>query len=237
MDLTKIAGLFGGWALVNAVLYLSVYYGAFEINPFQFVSISDAIGPAVKMLIPAAFSLIIASLSADHNPLNRWTLSKTPFFPLVGAVVIMLLLTMERLLLDAPYWIYYCLGALVGFGVVVVGLGAANWLLLVQRIKDPTVRTLVCIASISMPIFVIFVGINSAKEVIDGKRFSYLTADQLPAPFTGSQSNRYRLIGKLGSTWLLMSERDRTAVIMVDSSKLQSVSVTHVRNLPTRFGL
>lgn len=229
MDLTKIAGILGGWALVNAVLYLHIYYAAFNINPFQFVSLSDALGPAIKTIVPGVLTVVFAALTGDRNILSRYSISESHFFPLAGCALIFLMFAGGSLLLHLPIWLFVILASVISLLITLIAVGATNWKVLVQHVPNPHARALICGGLLSMPAFVIFVGIAGAKDLIDGRRYSYVEGAQLPSTIKASNSARYRFVGKLGPTWFLMPEDDQSKIILVDGSNLSTLSLAHVK--------
>ncbi len=214
------------WAVVTASAYLNGYWGKFNVQIHQYLSITEiliyALIPVLLGTIPFVWTSISTSIQDDQPDEPKPDEEKQP--------EVVDITRKERftasikknkallLLLAVGIWFGYSHGWLVGvivvvmFFVVIPQLVRVEWMTALVPSLNWRITLVSCF--VMVPFFAWTTGRSNADRIYENKRFEYaLSNNFLDTDFVGPPE-RLKFLGKAGAYYFFVPERNEPLLIM-----------------------
>ena len=199
------------------VLYLWGYWSTFNINIFEYLSLSDVIKqsfiPMATTFAATAFALVMVRVLPSQQEISKTDVPDTPtmrFLKLAGILSLPLAILFALYTHDANIWIYLAYLA----ALLLAYLLEKSWILkAVAPVKD--VHPLVFIYLLQLLFLGYALGHTNANRIIDGTDYEYLISPVtgIDVPHNSTPQQRLRLLGYAGNLMFLFNPTTKVIVI------------------------
>lgn len=220
-QLKKVAGIVAPYTLLCAFLNLYYYWKPFGVQPFEFISIGDALAYAVPFLMLSAFMLAPVFISESFWPSNYPQKSDvgpkgnyTRF--LVGMVVVLNLVVV--ILAEIGRWIVIPLfiGVICGIVPLAIRLGSVKEFS--KYLPSRPIRVFLFLIICCLPAASVTHAIVSRTEVIERSNFYTVSGADIKS---ATENGELAYIGNLGEYVFLLRENSTVAYRRDDLKKLE----------------
>lgn len=212
---SKLTFFVTGYTFAVGVLYEWGYWGRFNVNILQFMTLTDVARSFAYPFVTAIFFFVIGAVLASGDSkvfpegggrytqvgivLNRW----------IGP-----LLMVYFAFAMAAWWLGGLMRWMIPAGMLVPVLGAmvSRYELLHGVISDPSLRRFISFVGVGMPVLAFAYGATQAEEVLAGFLF-----DQAKLP---NDETTYKYLGHAGEYVFLLTADNRTVHLRKASDTL-----------------
>lgn len=226
-ELKIIATVVVPYSLIMPAIYLYFYWKSFDIQPFEFISVTDSISYAFKPfilillnLVPLCLSIGINAKEARSRPANE-----KGFLPKGISLPVIVIFNAAIFLLaeiggEIDYWFFGCGVAMVVMCSLIMSYEAG----FKESIKSNATRVTLFLAISLSPCVTVFFAVLESKNVLSNCTASYI----LPSDIKGSKSqSQEKLIylGKLSDNLIFFEKK---------SSRVSTYTLSDLNNLPRK---
>lgn len=210
----KIASIIIPYTVLCAFLNLYFYWAAFQVQPFEYISLSEAISHSVPfltastfMLMPVMFLEYIRPSKYANNPGGEGDpkyIKLLIVIPLTINIAIILLATTS-----IKFWAPVFLGVIGGILPGTVSLSHTKPL--TDNFNAASSRLFVCLVICCLPAVSVTQAIISRADAVDGEKLRYIVGSDL---IEGLESPADKLIyvGRLADYVFLIREHEKQIV-------------------------
>lgn len=223
---TTILPIVSAYFIAVGALYLWGYWGSFGVNILEYLGLTDVVKVAAWPVGSAFVFLLVGFVLSEttpgarlpegggrYTPVGRW-LNRHAKALGVGFMLLMIVLVTL-----GPPQIWLLVAVLVG---VVLALPLKSFPSLVRQVPNDSIRTVLALATVVLPIYAFGQGKVNADWIRAGYKYLYVLPGSEGVAATGDIKTSLRYVGYAGNTFFFW-EPTMDGVMLVPASTVKSL--------------